>query len=147
MVKVMGIDFEGKTACFVVVAKAGDDTNVVFKERAELAETRSRDDMVLFRDAVRRIMKDAAPDRISIRGKLENGQMRAGAAALKMEAIILAESTVDVAFVSSVKAKKQPDADGLFGYLQPAFRAAMAGLADGDQPPKNKKSSRSKSKS
>ena len=31
--------------------------------------------------------------------------------------------------VSSVKASKQADRDGLFAYLQPAYKAAMARLA------------------
>lgn len=127
--KVLGIDFDANKASFVLVSGTHEEAGIEHKERLQLGETRSQADMAAFRDSVRRILELCAPDAISIRAKPENGQMRAGAAALKMEAIVLAESTAPLEFVSSVKASKQADRDGLFAYLQPAYKAAMARLA------------------
>jgi len=127
--KVLGIDFDANKACFVLVTKSGEDISAGLRERIQLAETRSRAAMAEFRDNVRRIIAEADPDKLSIRSKPENGQMRAGAAALKMEAVILAESPCEVDFVSSVKVGKQADQDGLFSYLQPAYKAACVSLA------------------
>lgn len=126
MAKALGIDFDAKKAGFILVKRSGDSVEIGHKERLELSDTRSQEAMTGFRDAVRRIIEASAPDRIVIRSKPENGQMRAGAAALKMEAIILAESPVNVVFVSTVKANKQHDGEGIFAYLQPAYKAAMA---------------------
>jgi len=126
MAKVLGVDFDAKKASFILVGRINDEVEVGLKERLELSDTRSRSALAEFRDAVRRIIGASAPSRIVIRAKPENGQMRAGAAALKMEAIILAESPVDVIFVSSVKANKQADGEGIYAYLQPAYKAAMA---------------------
>ncbi|MNU51212.1 hypothetical protein D3C71_402000 [compost metagenome] len=127
--KVLGIDFDANKASFVLVSGTHEEAEVTHKERLQLGETRSQADMAAFRDGVRRILELCAPDAISVRAKPENGQMRAGAAALKMEAIVLAESAAPLEFVSSVKASKQADRDGLFAYLQPAYKAAMARLA------------------
>ncbi len=127
--KVLGIDFDANKAAFVLVSGIHEEAEVAHKERLQLGETRSQTDMATFQAGVRRIMELCAPDAISVRAKPENGQMRAGAAALKMEAIVLAESTAPLEFVSSVKASKQADRDGLFAYLQPAYKAAMAHLA------------------
>lgn len=124
--KVLGIDFDANKAHFVLVEAEAENLSVTFKERLTLAETRSAAEMAAFRDAFRKVIEQAAPEVISIRAKPENGQMRAGAAALKMEAVILAEATVPVEFVSSVKASKQEEHAGLFAYLQPAFKAAAA---------------------
>lgn len=126
MTKALGIDFEAKRAAFILVDRKGENVEIGLRDRIELADTRSRAAMTDFKDAVRRIIGESSPDRIVIRAKLENGQMRAGPAALKMEAIILAESPVDVVFVSTVKASKQADGEGMFAYLQPAYKAAMA---------------------
>jgi Holliday junction resolvasome RuvABC endonuclease subunit len=124
--KVLGIDFDANKAHFVLVSEENGSLSVCFKERITLTETRSAKEMTAFRDAFRKVLEQASPEAVSIRAKPENGQMRAGAAALKMEAVILAEATVPVEFVSSVKASKQEDRDGLFAYLQPAFKAAAA---------------------
>lgn len=136
MTKVLGIDFDAKKASFILVGRNSEEVEVGLKERLELSDTRSRSAMGEFRDAARRIIESSVPDMIAIRAKPENGQMRAGAAALKMEAIILAESPVDVVFISSVKANKQADGEGIYAYLQPAYKAAMASFEPEAKTPK-----------
>lgn len=53
--------------------------------------------------------------------------MQAGAASLKMEAILLANAPCAVAFVSGARIN-QTDAEdlSLYAYLQPALKAAVA---------------------
>ncbi len=128
-VKVLGIDFDANKAFFVLVSGSHEEATVEHRERLQLADTRSQADMAAFRDEFRKLLEKCAPEAISVRAKPENGQMRAGAAALKMEAIVLAESTAPVDFVSSIKVSKQTDREGLFAYLQPAYKAAMVRLA------------------
>lgn len=123
--KILGIDFDANKAGLVLVARDGDGFTVLSKDRLQLGETRVAADMAAFKSALLKILSAAAPDEIAIRSKPENGQMRAGAAALKMEAIILAEASVAVEFVSGVKANKEEDTAGLFAYLQPAYKAAV----------------------
>jgi Protein of unknown function (DUF3010). len=127
--KVLGIDFDSNKACFVMVNGNHEQASIQHRERIQLTETRSQKDMTAFRDGVRTILEQCAPEKVAIRAKPESGQMRAGAAALKMEAIILAEATAPIEFVSSAAVSKQEDAVGLFAYLQPAFKVAMAQLA------------------
>lgn len=130
--KIVGVDFDANKALFVVVSgEAGAEASVVASARLQLDDTRSAEAFKKFQSGVRELLYTSAPNAISIRSKPENGQMRAGAAALKMEAIVLAESgSADVSFVSSVKASKIADADGLFAYLQTAYKAAVARLLD-----------------
>lgn len=129
--KVVGVDFDASKALFVVV-EGGEDGQLAIVEtrRLQLDDTRSAGAMKAVRDEIRDFLSAQSADAISIRAKPENGQMRAGAAALKMEAIVMAESgSADLSFVSSVKAGKLPDAPGLFAYFQTAYKAAAARLA------------------
>lgn len=130
--KVVGVDFDASKALFVVVeGDAAGDCAVVETRRMQLDDTRSASAMKAVRDEIRDFLSAQAADAISIRAKPENGQMRAGAAALKMEALVMAESGgADLSFVSSVKAGKLPDAPGLFAYFQTAYKAAAARLAE-----------------
>lgn len=142
MAKVLGVDFDAKKASFILVEKTRDGVEIGLKERLELKDTRDRTSLSAVRDSIRKVIADTSPRWIAIRAKPENGQMRAGAAALKMEALVLAESPVEVVFVSTVKAHKQPDAEGIFAYLQPAYKAALASFerdADEGGKPKTKR--------
>jgi hypothetical protein len=137
--KVVGVDFDANKVLFVVVEGGPEgEPSIVDTKRFQLDDTRDADAMKKVRDEIRGLLAAHADACLSIRSKPENGQMRAGAAALKMEALVLAESgSAEVSFVSSVKAGKMPEAPGLFAYLQTAYKAASARLVE--KPKKSKK--------
>lgn len=54
--------------------------------------------------------------------------MRAGAAALKMEGILLAAAQCDVEFISGKRINACGNGDGLKAYHQPAYKAAVAAI-------------------
>jgi hypothetical protein len=126
--KIVGVDFDANKALFVVIDGEPDGpVEIVEFKKLQLDETREAQSLKRFRDEVRTFLVKHDAFALSVRSKPENGQMRAGAAALKMEALVLAESgDAEVSFVSSVKAGKIADAPGLFAYLQTAYKAAVA---------------------
>lgn len=123
--RILGIDFDATKVAFALVVRDGDGFSVIAKDRIQLAETRVAADMAAFKVAIVKLLESTSPDEIAIRTKPEVGQMRAGAAALKMEAIILSESKVPVEFVSGAKVNKEQNGEKLFAYLQPAYKAAV----------------------
>lgn len=125
--RILGMELAGSTLTYVLVVKA-DSVTVNTQSRIVLSATRSRDALVAFQSAVASVMHDAAPTLIAIKEKPENGRMRAGAAALKMEGIVLANATCDVTFVSGAKINKTESAVVVPAYLQPALKAALACL-------------------
>lgn len=129
--KVMGVEFAGSNLYYVVIElNDKNDVHVLQSNRLVLGETRSRDSLVSFQNAVFTLFNVASPDLIGIKSKPEAGAMKAGAAALKMEGIVLANSPCDVDFVSGVRINKCGVEDpALFAYLQPALKAAHAALA------------------
>lgn len=129
--KVMGVEFAGSNLHYVVVEL--NDKNellVVQSNRLVLGNTRSRDSLVSFQNAVSTLFNAASPNLIGIKAKPEAGAMMAGAAALKMEGIVLANSPCEVDFVSGARINNCLIEDpSLFSYLQPALKAAHAALA------------------
>jgi hypothetical protein len=129
--KVMGVEFAGSYLNYVVIEL--DDKNeirVLQSNRLTLGETRSRDSLVAFQNAVSTLFNIASPHLIGIKTKPESGSMMAGAAALKMEGVVLANSPCEVDFVSGTRINKCEVTDSsLFAYLQPALKAAHAALA------------------
>jgi hypothetical protein len=129
--KVMGIEFAGSTMFYVLVELDGkNEVLVLQKNKLVLGETRARDSLVAFQAAVSTLFNSASPDLIGIKAKPEAGAMKAGAAALKMEGIVLANSPCEVDFVSGARINKITSHDEkLFAYLQPALKAARAAIA------------------
>lgn len=129
--KVMGVEFAGSNLHFVVIQlNDKGEGSVLQSNRLVLGDTRSRDSLVSFQNAVSTLFNTASPDLIGIKAKPEAGAMMAGAAALKMEGIVLANSPCEVDFVSGARINKCSVEDStLFAYLQPALKAAHAALA------------------
>jgi len=129
--KVMGIEFAGSHMNYVVVdLNDKNEVHVLQANRLVLGDTRSRDSLIAFQNAVSTLFNAASPNLIGIKSKPEAGAMKAGAAALKMEGIVLANSPCEVDFVSGARINKcTVENDALFGYLQPALKAAHAALA------------------
>lgn len=129
--KVMGIEFAGSSMIYVVVELDDkNDVRILQKNRLVLGETRARDSLVAFQAAVSTLFNSASPGLIGIKAKPEAGAMKAGAAALKMEGIVLANSPCEVDFISGSRINKITSEDeALFAYLQPALKAARAAIA------------------
>ncbi len=129
--KVMGVEFAASNMNYVVVELTDkNEMNVIQSNRLVLGDTRSRASLIAFQNGVSTLFNAAAPNLIAIKSKPEAGAMMAGAAALKMEGIVLANSPCDVDFVSGARINKCEVVDpALFAYLQPALKAAHAALA------------------
>lgn len=123
---VLGVEFAAKTLCYVLLVCEGDDYKVAQSNRLELSDTRSRESLRSFQTAVSTLFNGTKPHVIGLKTKPETGSMRAGAAALKMEGILLAAAPCDVDFVSGQRVNACPDVDDLKAYQQPAFKAALA---------------------
>lgn len=128
--KVIGVEFAGSNLNYVVIELDDNkEVKVLQSNRLILGDTRSRDSLISFQNAVSTLFNIAAPNLIGIKAKPENGAMRAGAAALKMEGIFLANSTCEVDFVSGARINKCAIEDPtLYAYLQPALKTAHAVL-------------------
>lgn len=125
--RIMGVEFRASEMLYVVVETDGATFNVLAANRMTLSDTRSRRSLVSFQSAISATLNDAAPDRIAVKAKPENGRMRAGAAALKMEGILLANAACEVQFISGARIKKVADhPNELHAYLQPALKTALA---------------------
>jgi len=129
--RVMGIEFAGSHLNYVAVElNDKNEVHVLQSNRLVLAATRSRDSLVSFQNAVSTLFNATTPKLIGIKSKPEAGAMRAGAAALKMEGIVLANSPCDVDFVSGARINRCTVEDpNLYAYLQPALKAAHAAIA------------------
>lgn len=117
---------------FVLVETTGSgQLSVSGSNRISLSATRSSDALRAFQSAVQTLLNDMAPDLIAIKEKPEKGAMQAGAAALKMEGIVLANAPCPTKFVSGARINKCDEAaSSLHAYYQPAFKAAAAALTD-----------------
>jgi hypothetical protein len=129
--KILGIEFDASNLYYVFIElQANNDISVKQANKLVLGDTRSREALVAFQNATSTLFKSIAPDLIGIKAKPEAGQMRAGAAALKMEGIVLANSPCPIDFVSGARINSCTVADeNLYAYLQPALKAAHMALA------------------
>ena len=122
--KILGVELASNKLNYVLLVYQGDAVEIAQANRLQLTSTRSPDALRAFQSAVSALLTGANPDRIGIKSKPESGQMRAGAAALKMEAILLAAAPCPVEFVSGARIVACEDCDGLKKYHQPACKAA-----------------------
>lgn len=123
---ILGVEFEAKKLNYVLLVCDGDEFNIAQCNRLELTETRSRASLRAFQNAVTTMLNGTQPQIIAIKDKPESGQMRAGAAALKMEGILLASAPCDVEFVSGKRVNDCEPGQSIKAYHQNAFKAAVA---------------------
>ncbi|MFM9858842.1 DUF3010 family protein [Pseudoxanthobacter sp. M-2] len=123
---ILGVEFEAKTLNYVLLVCEEKKNEVKEANRLKLTDTRSKDSLRAFQSAVTTLITGTKPDLIAIKDKPESGQMRAGAAALKMEGILLAAAPCEVEFISGRRINACEDGAGLRAYHQPAFKAALA---------------------
>jgi len=130
-VKVMGVEFSASTMHYVLIELAeGNEISVVQANKLILGDSRSRDALVAFQSAVSALLKLVSPNLIGIKDKPESGKMQAGAASLKMEGILLANSPCEVDFVSGARINACTVSDDkLRAYSRPALKAAHMALA------------------
>lgn len=127
--QILGIELDSNRLCYVLVSgNSSSDAVLQGSGKLQIGETREADDVRKFAAQVADLVAGLSPDRIAIKAKPESGQMRAGAAALKMEAILIAKSACDVYFLSPQRLKPIEDRPELFSYLQDAWRAAVGGF-------------------
>jgi hypothetical protein len=130
--KALGIEFASSHMNYVLLERDHHGEFVVVgANRLSLGDTRSCDALRAFHCAVQTLLNDSAPELIAIKDKPEKGAMQAGAAALKMEGIVLANAPCETRFVSGARINKC-DAPKTFlkAYHHPAFKAAACALAD-----------------
>lgn len=127
--KALGIEFSSNKLIYVLVEMTDGDLSVLSSNKLELTDTRDRDALVAFQTALKTVFNATAPDVIGIKAKPEKGQMSAGAAALKMEGILLACSPCPVRFLSGAKinACEAPE-DGMKKYQIPSLKSAILAL-------------------
>lgn len=127
--RVLGIEFAASNMNYVLVQKVEEEFVVIQSNRLSLGETRAREALVAFQRAVLTTFNDTVPDRIAIKEKPEKGAMQAGAAAMKMEGIVLANAPCPVEFVSGARINKSTiENDTIHGYLKIALKAAVVVL-------------------
>jgi hypothetical protein len=130
--KVIGIEFAANDMNYVVVDGGPEGAiNITASNRLTLADTRSPDGLRMFQHAVRTLISDLAPDIVAIKQKPEKGAMAAGAAALKMEALVLATVPCSVRFISGARINKcNAPTVALKAYHLPAYKAAACTCSD-----------------
>ena len=129
--KVIGIEIDSNRMNYVVVELINGEKVIRNSSRIILSETRSRAALTSFQDAIKTLYNSVSPDLIGIKEKPEAGKMKAGAAAMKMEGIILANAPCNIDFVSGKRINQSNASDeNLYGYLQAALKAADAALAN-----------------
>ena len=128
---IMGVELNGSELRYVVLQYGAEGGfEIAAANRMRLAETRSGPALSALHSAITTTLNELAPDLIAIKAKPETGQMRAGAAALKLEALLLASARCDVDFVSGARVNKVDEtSDDLHKYLAPAYKTALAAAA------------------
>lgn len=127
---VLGIDLDSKTLRWVEVHRVGESHEAGASGRIILAATRDVEEMKRFAKTLKDVMDEVAPKKIAVREKPEAGRIRAGAASLKMEAIILSLAQVPVEFVGTAAINKCHEAHARLKEAEiPAFKAAVCAAA------------------
>lgn len=123
--KSLGIELSGSELIYVFL-DVDEDTVLLASNKLQLTQTRNREALIAFQTALRAVLNELAPETIGIKEKPEKGRLSAGAAAIKMEGIILASSPCVVHFISGAKINScKSTVDSLKKYQQPACKAAI----------------------
>ena len=126
-VRLMGVEFNADEMRYVVIDDLGGDVTITASNKLVLGDTRTRSALTAFQAALISTLNGANPERIAIKTKPETGRMKAGAAALKMEGLLLASARCDVEFVSGTRISRTEGIENnLHVYLQLALKAALA---------------------
>jgi hypothetical protein len=130
--KIIGIEFASDHMNYVVLGRNGlDKLEVLSANRLTLYNTRSREALRAFQQAVQTLLNDSSPELLAIKDKPEKGALRAGAAALKMEGIVLANSPCDTRFISGARINRCDTPEtSLKAYHLPAYKAAVCAASD-----------------
>ena len=126
--KSLGIEFDASRLHYVLLTGTADDNAVVTSGKLTMDGSRDVEAVRGFALDLDRVLKELAPEVVSVKAKPENGQMRAGASALKMEALVLARSSCPVYFQTSQALSKLTGNTDLYAYQQDAWKAALAGF-------------------
>jgi hypothetical protein len=127
---ILGIDLDSKTLRWVEVHSGGASHEAGASGRIVLTATRDVDAIRRFAVALQDVLAEIAPTKIAIREKPETGRIRAGAASLKMEAIILSLASVPVAFIGGSAINKCQESHPRLKEVDvPAFKAAVCAAA------------------
>lgn len=125
--RIMGIEFAASDMHYVVIDCVDGDQAIVAANRLSLEDTRSRQAVTAFQSALATTLNGHNADLIAVKAKPEKGRLMAGAAALKMEGLLLANARVDVVFLSGSRVgRTETIANSLHGYLQVALLTALA---------------------
>jgi hypothetical protein len=123
--KSLGIEFVSSNMNYVLIQDVADEVSILDHGKICLDRTRDKDSLVSFQNAIKSLLNDSSPDIIGIKQKPESGRLAAGAAALKMEGIFIANANCEINFISGQKINQlQEEQSSLYNYLQPAFKAA-----------------------
>jgi len=122
----LGIELAGSRLTYVLVVKHESGLSLIAKNRIDLGATRDRGALGAFQQTLQTIFQDLKPDVILIKNKPEKGPMMAGAAAIKMEGLVLANAPCKCIFVSGAKLNQCTAEDAtLAKYYLPAFQCAV----------------------
>ncbi len=129
--KIIGLEFDSNKMNYGVIQKTKEAYEIINANRVILSETREREALIAFQDAIKALYNSAQPGFIGIKSKPETGRLRAGAASMKMEGIALANAPCDVYFVSGRRVNQSEAVDNnYYGYLQPALKTAHVVLTN-----------------
>lgn len=128
----LGIDIAASDLRYVVIEVSGTTPQLIAANTLQLAQTRDVKSIKAFQTALAAVFTEATPSVVAIRAMLEKGRMGAGAAALKIEALVLAQSLAPVRFYTNQRlAKQTAPGFNLPGYFDSAIKAALAAIDDG----------------
>lgn len=130
--RIMGVEINAAELRYVIInVEAEARYDIEAANRLTLSDTRSPAALSAFQSAVITTLREMRPDLLAIKSKPEVGRLRAGAAAMKIEGILLANAQCEVDFVSGARVNKVEDQENdLHGYLQPALKCAIAANSD-----------------
>ena len=125
----IGIELAGNSLTYVLVDRIPEGLSIRSYSRIALLDARNPDSLRAFQAALNAVLTEAKPDLIALKDKPQSGGMKAGAAAIKMEAILLLATPCGVRFVTGAAINNcSAPVDGLKKYAQPAFKAAAVEL-------------------
>ena len=124
----LGVEFSASEMRYTILDSKNDNIRVIDSGRLKLTDTRDPGALRTFSTAVDAVLTSAAPNIVGIKLKPESGNMRSGAAALKMEGIFLSRLPCGVKFISGAKISKTFVPDSVKRYLSAAYAAASCAM-------------------
>jgi len=132
--RVLGVVFESNVMRYVLVEVTEQGEELIQSNKILISDTRSKDAVKVFSTALQSVFNGCDVSLVGIKEKPESGvcKYRAGAAALKMEALLLlAAVKAEVKFVSGSKIKScDMPIERLSKFHVDAFKAAIVASQD-----------------